>query len=286
MSQVIERDATSLAERILELVRDDRIALPPFPALLARLQALLQRDDVNAEDVARTIRVDPGLVANLLQVANSAAFGGLQRIIDLQQVIARLGLRQVGSMITALQVKGQFTAAHGPNTELTRTLWDHSVTCAFAARRLADQVSADLGQAFLAGLLHDCGNLLVLRALDHLEETGELELAPTDALRREMMERLHCELGHSALVAWNLPEPLPTLVLRHEDPPEAGDDPLLSCLQAADLITRKLGFDLAPLPELSLLQEPAIENLSIDDVGLATLMVDMEDYLEELRSVF
>jgi len=286
MTEVITRDAQSLADQILDTVREDKVALPPFPELFMRVQRILSEDDTDAEKVARAVSVDPGLVASLLRVANSAAFGGLQQITDLKQVIARLGLTQVGSITAALQVKGQFADDHSGRPDTLQTLWDHSVTSAFAAQRLAEKVEADAGQAFLAGLLHDCGNLLVLKAVDHLRHSGQLEIDPTEPMLREMMDRLHCELGHFALTTWNFPEPLPSIVLHHEDAAEGGTDPLLLCVQAADLITRKLGFALSPDPELLLLQEPAIENLALDDIMLATLMVDLEDHLEQLRSVF
>lgn len=285
MSDVAGPAAATLADQIRELVREGTVELPPFPALASHLQDLLARDEADAARVADMVTNDPGLVASLLRVANSAAFGGLQQITDPKQAIARLGLSQVASMASALLLKGQIKSVDSGHPSIVSVLWDHSVTSAFAARLLAEKIGADATQAFLAGLLHDCGKSLVLKAVDHLTQNG-LQLEATGTLLDELMTGLHCELGHLALTTWELPDPLPDIVLHHEDPAENSEDPLLLCVQAADLITQKLGFDLDPDPDLPLLQEPAIENLGIEDMALASLMVDLEDRLDELRKLF
>ena len=276
---------SSLADRIVEVVRNDEIELPPFPALAVQLQELLAREDADAGKVAETVSIDPAVVARLLRVANSAAFGGLQEITDPKQAIARLGLSQVGAVCSALLVKGQFESGDSINKDVIDKLWDHSVTTAFAARILAEEAGADKTSAFLGGLLHDCGKLLVIRAVDHLSNKG-VEIGATENLLEELMNKLHCDLGHMALTIWKLPEPLPEIAKHHEDDAADIEDPVMLCVMAGDLITQKLGFDLDPDPNMTLLQEPAVDNLGIDDMALATLMIDLEDRLEKLREAF
>jgi hypothetical protein len=74
--------------------------------------------------------------------------------------------------------------------------------------------------------------------------------------------------------------------LHHEDPFEEGESRLLLCVQAADTITRKLGYSLKPDSEVSLLQDPALGALGLGDVELAALMVDLEDELAEVKRLF
>jgi hypothetical protein len=76
------------------------------------------------------------------------------------------------------------------------------------------------------------------------------------------------------------------VALHHDGPFDPKEDPLLICVQAAHLVTKKLGFHIQPDPELQLLQEPAIEALNLRDVELAALMVDLEDELQEARGLF
>jgi HD-like signal output (HDOD) protein len=239
---------------------------------------------VDAKQVADLVRSDPAVAASLLRIANSAVFGGLQKVTDLKQAIARLGLRQVNGIVTALQVKGNFTHDSAGKRDILHALWDHSVASAFAARRLAQRLEVDAEEAFLAGLLHDAGRLLVLKAIDRFE--SELDAPPTRAVLDELMEVLHARLGYTALSRWKIPESCARIALRHEEFPKDDDEPLLSCIQAADLITAKLGFHLKPAPDVDLLHQEAVARLGLSDMDLATLMVDLEDELEEVRKLF
>jgi HD-like signal output (HDOD) protein len=276
----------SLADRIIEVVESDRIQLPPLPELAVRVREMLADEErADARRIAELMRSDPAVVASLLRISNSAAFGGLAPISDLGQAIARLGLKQVGSIVTGLVVKGHFASDAPDKSGMLRKLWDHAVVSGFASRHLGQRVGVEVSEAFLAGLLHDIGSLLVLKAVDHLEGVG-LEFAPTRAVIDELMDLLHTRLGHHALTSWKLPETICNVALHHENPCGDGDDPLLTCVQASDLICQKLGFHLRPDPGMVLFHQPAMELLGLGDVELATLMVDLEDELDDVRKLF
>jgi HD-like signal output (HDOD) protein len=275
-----------LAELVTEAINADKVQLPPLPELALRLQEMLSRaEDIDTREVAGLVHSDPALAASILRIANSAAFGGLRQVTDLNQAIARLGLKQVGSMLTAVLLRQHFSdGGAGAKRGILNVLWDHSIAVAFCAKRLAARGDVDPESAFLAGLLHDTGRLLVLAAADHLEREGSVP-ALTRPLLIELMEPLHCKLGHQTLNAWNLPEPICRVALQHEEAAVPGDE-LLLCVQVADLMAQKLGFHLDPLPELVLMNEPAVEILGLKDLELATLMVDLEDELQEIRRLF
>jgi HD-like signal output (HDOD) protein len=277
------KTATSIADRIVQAVESDEVHIPPLPELTLRLGDLLSRDDTDARQVAELVRSDPAVAASLLRIANSVVFGGLQKVTELKQAIARLGLRQVHGIVTALQVKGNFHHDGKVKSEILHQLWDHSVATAFAARRLAQRLEIDAEEAFLAGLLHDTGRLLVLKAIDKLET--ELDAPPTRPVLDELMELLHGRLGHAALSRWQIAEAVAQVALLHEEPPREGN-PLLLCIQAADAISAKLGFHLVPTPDADLLQDDAVSMLELSDMELATMMVDLEDELEEIRKLF
>jgi putative nucleotidyltransferase with HDIG domain len=217
-------------------------------------------------------------------LANSAVFGGLRRVEDLSTAIQRIGFRQLGAMVTGLSLKGHFSRGSGVKKELLGVLWDHSVTCGFAARAIALLIGADSEKAFLAGLLHDSGKVLVLTAVNKLEEHGFAE-APTREVLIELMDELHAELGYGVLSEWNLPDEIVEIARTHEDE-EASSEGILACVKAANLITRKLGFHLEPDPEMTVVEHPVIENLGLDDMTVATMMVEMEDHLLEMKQLF
>jgi HD-like signal output (HDOD) protein len=250
------------------------------------LHELLEDESLcDAKQVADLVHNEPAVAAALLRCANSAAFGGLRAITDLGQAVARLGLKRVSTLVTAVQVRGNFSSESAEKNELLNRLWDHAVACALVARRLASRGGRDVEEAFLAGLLHDCGKLLVLKSVDHLESTDD-SLIITRPVIDELMTVMHTELGHGLLTAWNLPEPICNVALHHEDAEQGEKAPLITAVQAANAISKKLGFHLEPNPDLNLLEEPALERLEIADIELATLMVDLEDEIHAVRELF
>jgi len=284
MNHTVETTDASLAAHITALVEQDQVALPPLPEVAMRVQEVLNSDSINMRELGSLLTRDPAIVAALLRLANSAAFGGLGRIEKLPAAVQRIGLKQVGAIVTALGLKGQFEHPSPDKQALLGILWDHSVTCAFAARSIARKVGASQERAFLAGLLHDCGKVLVLTAMDRLEQDGIASAAPRELLI-ELMSALHEELGQRVLLSWNLSEELAAVARSHHEFSEDADM-LLLCVQAANLITRKLGFHLEPDEDISLVGHPVIEDLGLDDLTIATMMIDMEDHLTEMKAMF
>lgn len=284
MNTDVQTTEQSLASRIAELVESDTIQLPPLPAVVIKARELLSSENSNAKALGTLLAEDAAIVAALMRVANSASFGGLGRIDTLNNAIQRIGQRQVGAIILGLGLKNAFRHGQPAKARILEVLWNHSVTSAFAARAIAGRTGLDPERAFLAGLLHDCGKVLVLSALDAIEESGSVQPV-TDGAMRELMNALHCELGHRVLKSWNLPDDVAQVALLHHEKARAGQE-LILAVQAANLITRRLGFHLEPDPTLTVVDDPIIEELGLTDIQVATLMVDMEMHLEEMRQLF
>jgi len=284
MSQAVQQTDVSWSTRIEELVGAGEVQLPPLPEVAIRIQEILSSDSINMRDLGKLLTQDPAIATALLRLANSAAFGGLGRIERLSDAVQRIGLRQVGAIVTGLSLKGHFTEGAPEKLHLLQVLWDHSVTSAFAARNIARTAGANQERAFLGGLLHDCGKVLVLSALDRMEVEG-LEFAPSAALMMELMNELHTGLGYGVLTAWELPAELADVARLHEEHVEGADKVLLA-VQAANMITRKLGFHLEPDEDLMLIGHPVMDDLGLDDLAVATLMIDMEDHLAEMKRLF
>ncbi|HEV8691888.1 MAG TPA: HDOD domain-containing protein, partial [Ideonella sp.] len=77
--------------RLADQVRD----LPALPQALARLQAMLQQDDVSNDALATAILRDPALAARTLKLANSSLYGLTGRVKSVRDAIGVLGLRSL-----------------------------------------------------------------------------------------------------------------------------------------------------------------------------------------------
>lgn len=284
MDNTVQTTEQSLASRITELVLTDQVQLPPLPQVVLKARDLLASEHFNMRALGSLLVDDAGIAAALMRLANSAAFGGMGRVDSLSAAIQRIGQSQVSAMITGIGLKSHFQSVNPAKARTLQVLWDHSVTSAFAARAIAGRIGLNAERAFLAGLLHDCGKVLVLTALDAIESSRDTH-AVSDETKRELMNALHCELGHRVLVAWKLPDDVAQAALLHHETARAGQDLILT-VQAANLITRRLGFHLEPDPTLSVLEDPVIEELGLTDLQVASLMIDMEDHLTEMKQLF
>jgi HD-like signal output (HDOD) protein len=273
-----------LIERIRESALGGEVTLPPLPEVGRRLLDLLQDEDrVDSRQLADLIQNDPATTAAVLRVANSAAYGGLREIKDLNQAIARLGVRHVASIVTTLVHKEQFQSEDPARKGLLGTLWHHAVGTAVAARRISDLSGGNLEEAYLAGLLHDTGKLVILRALDQIAPGDVGPVTPS--VLEELLEGPHAEVGYEVLRSWNLPEPVVHAARDHEAEPEDVEDGLVLRVQAANVLTRKLGAHPFPDPEIRVVDHPAFDRLALGEIELAALMVDLEDEIDALRSL-
>lgn len=257
------------------------VTLPPMPELALKVRELIGNDG-EIKDIAAAIEQDPAYAVAVLRYANSVAFAGLKQVADLPGATQRLGLKAVEQIVLALSAQEAFTSDDPADNHIFRTLWEHSLTTALAARRLAmTGVSPEL--AFLAGLLHDVGKVIVLRCAGDLRKQNPERFKFSELVLLEFLDELHCRIGDQFLESWNIPNEVRDAVRRHHDPEFGPDDLLPAIVSCANLLSAKLGVSLHPNPEAHLLECPAAELLHLDDVKVANLLIDVEDDIENFK---
>jgi len=102
--------------------------VPRLPVYVTELLTLLHDHDVADEEVVRWARQDPSLVAELLKVVNSAAFGFDQKIADVHHAVMLLGFNRVAQIVIGMGV-----AQTMPNTEDFKEILNHSIAIAHMA---------------------------------------------------------------------------------------------------------------------------------------------------------
>jgi len=273
----------SVAEYVERGVDSGKLQLAPLPALAYKILEITGSEDADPNHLAELIQNEPAVAASVLRIANSASFAGMPALTRIDSAIARLGLDQVGLVATAAIHKGRFDHKSPERAQILQTLWTHAITVALGARRLAVSIALDANEAFLAGLLHSVGRLLVLQGVDAFERTYKVG-SSRDAVI-ELMEVLHCRLGHRVLSSWRMSPAVCDVALRHHDTARTTDT-LLAAVQIADQVANKMGASLRPNPMLDVTQHDAVEVLRLDELELAQIMVDIEDELVRIRGLF
>ncbi len=153
------------------LLRDEHLqkivgqigSLPSLPVVYQEVMACLQKPNASLGDVGKVIGKDVGMTATLLKLVSSAFFGLSKPVSTVERAVSFLGL---DTLIALVLAQGIFKEAPPINVAgfSIEGLWQHSLETASAARMIAGQQGLDkatLDDAFLAGMLHDIGKLVL-----------------------------------------------------------------------------------------------------------------------------
>jgi HD-like signal output (HDOD) protein len=190
------------------------VVFPTYFDAVLRLRKVLNDPEQSIANIAHAVAVEPLISAKLLHLANSVAFNpGGQVLVDLRSAITRLGLNAVRTAALSI-VMTQLLRAKGMAefSELTHSLWEHSIKSAAAANIIASQMSRqNREEAMLAGLIHDLGAFYMLyRATQY----DELRHRPDTV--KYLIIQWHESIGVSLLNALGLPEEIVEATIDHD----------------------------------------------------------------------
>jgi len=226
------RNAIARAFALRDLLCNERLkqlatrvkCLPSLPALHHQLTAEFQKEEPSIERIGEIISRDIGMTTKILQLVNSAFFGLPQPINNPTDAIMYLGLTTVRSLVLSLQIFSQFEQRLNPGFSLD-VLAHHCWMTGVAARRIAEAERKELkvrDQCFLAGLLHDVGQLILAIGLP--EEYARVVAAARERnlsvgqAEQEYFGATHADVGAYLLGLWGLPNPIIEAVALHHCP--------------------------------------------------------------------
>lgn len=272
----------SLQESIIRALASDRLQLPAFPAVAMKLQQALHDPNTRVADLEAMIVGDQALASQILRAANSSMYKGLQHITTIQKAIIRLGVRQVAMLAMAVSQRSLYLIRNPLLGRYIEKLWQHALASAMGsqwlARRCSYQQQAD--NAFLAGLLHNIGQLVILRVIDELytgRRPNEREL-PEALLKEALDSNMHNAQGYVLMKRWNLPEDYCLAARDHHREPYDSNNLLLVIVRLVDQACEKLGIGLHDSDSsIALAATPEAQTLGMGEVTLAEMEILLED---------
>lgn len=221
LENVVERACT-----LQSLVEDPKIRrviggiqqLPALPRVYHRLMQALASECTQADDVAALLQQDMAICAKLLQVVNSAFFRAARRVTSIEEAVRYLGFTMVRNLVLTIEV---FQVGQQSAVLSFDALQRHSLRVAGLARELvADPRYAD--DAFMAGMLHDIGKLvLALQLPDKFQQICEQtrrSQRPLWQMEQESLGVSHAQIGAYLLGLWGLPYPIIEAAAYHHLP--------------------------------------------------------------------
>lgn len=208
MSQQIETLTKVMSDIVLARIESDRLTLPGMPESAHRCATLLRSPDFNMKEVVSLLQRDPLLTAQILRVANSAAYGGSDLLRSVEQAVSRLGAQKLRTLIVDVSARQLFQSRDSRIGEAFRGQWEHSLAVALLARDVAAIIgNPDSEYAYLTGLLHDIGKPVVAIMLLEAEKSlGSRQPWLGSDAWQTVIDQSHRRVGVALSTKWSLPE--------------------------------------------------------------------------------
>lgn len=288
-----EREGLTLEEVANQLQKLYR--LPPMPALALRILRLTGNPDASARELADLIEFDPSLTAQIMRYARSALFNYPGQVTSVQEAVTRvLGFDRVAHIALGIASVRAFDVPRRGALGMDQ-FWRHSLYCAFLSQRMALACGADKGLAYLCGLLHNFGLLLIGHLFPtEFDELNALREANPDVSMRSLEQQVFgsghemLAVGHGAIGGilhklWQLPDAVVKAAGVHQQTDYHGDHEVyVLMVQLANGLLKEQGIgdefnpdDLAPLAQ----------RLGLDDNILEAFRNDIESVAGDLDAL-
>jgi len=171
----------------LSMQRSAAELLPRAPAVIPQLMSVLRQDDGSLAALAERVSKDLVLVAEVMRMARSAWYRGQGEIPDLAHAISTIGVAGLRSAIAKVVLRPLFDPGCGELSQRAAArLWAHSEQKAGHCSRLIAVAGGDPFDGYLAGLMHNAGWTVALRAADR---NGGLQWPWSTAFVDELLAR-------------------------------------------------------------------------------------------------
>lgn len=222
-------------------VIDNFKRLYPMPHVMMKARRIIADPKTDFRQLATVLQTDPALAARVVKIANSAYYKRSGSISSVLQATTLLGMRIVTQIITLVsqsRMLGQALYGYGMEAG---ALWRHSLRVAIMAELLAHRTGRiDASEAFLAGLMHDAGKII----LDsYLVERNGTDNRPSPLVGLEVVDMEtrtlgfdHADIGCELCMKWQLPSILASAIRFHHMPQISGDNKLAHILNLSDFV--------------------------------------------------
>jgi putative nucleotidyltransferase with HDIG domain len=201
-------------------------SLPSLPAVYTELVAAAGDPDASVRQLGSIVSKDLAMTSKVLHLVNSSLFALRRPVLDPGEACVYLGVDTIKALVLSL---GVFSQYRGRGLFSVEELQAHSLRTAALAKEIAafERLSkADMDEAFLAGMLHDVGKLVL--ALNWPGEYENCIAAARDGKVPILEEEsrafgiTHAEAGMYLLRLWGLPDAVTEAVAFHHRPAESG----------------------------------------------------------------
>jgi HD-like signal output (HDOD) protein len=227
-------------EILIEALRAGTFQLPLMPSTVRQAMVLTRDPKSSFVGLSGIIETDPTLTGQLLKLANSPLFGGMQQVGSLKHALIRIGLDGVRELLLIASTSRMLVVPG--NRRLTDRLQQRAVAVALTANCIAHRRGQDGDSAFTAGILHDVGQAVAWQLIRDCRARLPSTLNDDVHAQKALADSVHESVGGRLGIRWNLPEETIAAMEQHHDPdPDEPEHALARIVAAARWIVDDLG---------------------------------------------
>jgi putative nucleotidyltransferase with HDIG domain len=235
-------------KKTIESIRE----LPTLSLVANKINAVLHDPKSSVSDLSKIIEKDQSITTKVLKLVNSAHYGLMEKVNNINQAIALLGYRNISYIVMTLAVFDALKYVEKRSFD-RRKFWVHSIAVAIMSQKLARESNfLLLDDIFTAGLLHDLGKVF-MDGFMHEEFEQIISKAEDEGLSYLEAERALFDVDHSMIGewmarTWRLPlHVVAAIKHHHEDIAERkgfslSQDPFIDIVQIADTAIKIRGY--------------------------------------------
>jgi putative nucleotidyltransferase with HDIG domain len=249
-------------------------SLPVVPAVFHRLIGLLDQDNSSTDEIAQLLAKDGGIMTRIIQLSNSSLFNHGAAVTSPEEAILCLGLQNIKAVVLSLHVFDSYGSLGFPEAPV-QGVWLHCLETAQLAEELCRKMQAreDATNAFLAGLLHDLGQLVLMEnARDQYRQVYQQAAAggrPLQEVEHEILGLRSAEISAFLIALWGMPAAAADAIASHRAPWETAHPKFnaADALYVANILARR-----KHCPDH--LETPALDEDYLKSIGAAEAIND------------
>lgn len=216
--------------------------LPTLPHILLRLIEVCNNEESTAKEISQVINNDPSLCAKVMGMVNLAYSRPSRKAKNIEEALSLLGIDAIKNIAVSASVYQAFSITKYHSLFNLKRFWGHSLMCATLAKKIAKKtLYAYPEEAFMSGLLHDIGKLVLWVNLT--KEYADILKSSKDQLDlilagEARLGATHCEVGAWLITRWSLESFMADAVLYHHEKTDRIQDalPLVKIIYVANIL--------------------------------------------------
>ena len=180
--------------------------IPARPEILLKLSAEIRKEDPDFNAIARIMKMDVSIYANVLATINTPFFGVRERVTSMQRAVSLLGINRLYSIVRMAALRNSLDTV-GRIDMFWDTSTEVATICGHVSRHLRFM---DKDDAYTLGMMHDCGIPLMMKNLPDFqtffESRNGLDLPELHQQEQELYAIDHFELSSAIARVWRMPD--------------------------------------------------------------------------------